>query len=175
MTEFSQGGNEVSESDGYLDLGALKLPMHEGLEITMDMDQETGRAHSIALVLGSSMAEVQIFARAKDELMWPDTRESLVTGLREQGVASEIAIGRFGSEVQCTMPTTDFAGNNIMQSVRFIGIDGDRWFMRLAVSGSATVDETEIAEFDDLISRLEVVRGDGAMSPGASLEFILPE
>lgn len=175
MTDFSQEHNLVPASDGLLDLGALKVPMLEGLEITMNIDQETGRGVSVALVFGSSMADIQIFARAKDELQWPETREGLVAGLREQGVASEVVIGRFGSEVHCTMPTTDFDGNNIMQSVRFIGIDGDRWFLRIAISGSATVDEREIAAFDQLIAGLEVVRGDDAMSPGEPLEFTVPQ
>jgi len=175
MTEGSDGGYAMPASDDLLDLGAIKVPMLEGLEISLNIDQDTMRGISVALIYGASMADVQVFARAKDELLWPGTRDGLVAGLSEQGVASEVSIGRFGSEVQCTMPATDFDGNNIMQSVRFIGIDGDRWFLRIAVSGSATVDEREIATFDQLIAGLEVVRGDDAMSPGEPLEFTVPQ
>lgn len=175
MTEIPAENHFLPASSELLDLGALKVPMLEGLEISMNIDQETMRGVSVALVYGSSMADVQVFARAKDELLWPPTRDGLVAGLSEQGVASEVVIGRFGSEVQCTMPTTDFAGNNILQSVRFLGIDGDRWFMRVAISGAATIDATEMDQFDALIAGLEVVRGDDAMSPGEPLEFVAPE
>ena len=175
MTSTPDESSIFPASTELLDLGALRVPMLEGLEIAMNIDQETMRGVSIALTYGPSMADVQVFARAKDELSWPETRDGLVAGLAEQGVASEVAIGRFGSEVRCTMPTTDFAGNNILQSVRFIGIDGDRWFMRVAVSGSATVDPIEMQTFDELIARLEVVRGDEPMSPGEPLEFRAPE
>ena len=175
MSEIPNEHYVIPASADFLDLGALKVPLLEGLEITMNIDQESMRTISVALVYGSSMADVQVFARAKDELLWPQTRDGLVKGLNEQGVASEVVIGRFGSEVQCTMPATDFDGNSILQSVRFIGVDGDRWFMRIAISGSASVDATEISTFDELIAALEVVRGDEPMSPGEPLEFTVPE
>jgi len=162
-------------SEELLDFGALRVPRVEGIEVRLDIDHESMQGLSADLVYGASMAHVQVFARAKDELLWPQTRDGLVAGLTEQGVATEISIGRFGSEVQCTMPAVDFEGNNILQSVRFIGIDGDRWFMRLAVSGAATVDATEIAAFDELIAGLEVVRGDEAKSPGEPLVFTIPQ
>jgi hypothetical protein len=175
MMQDSAADHLLPASEDLLDLGAVKIPMLEGLEITINIDQETMRGVSVAITYGTSMADVQIFARAKDELLWPQTRDDLVAGLSEQGVASVVAIGRFGSEVQCTMPVIDFEGNNVLQSVRFIGIDGDRWFMRIAVSGAATVVETEIAAFDELINGFEVVRGDDAMSPGEPLVFIAPQ
>lgn len=175
MTEGFNDGYAIPASDDLLDLGALKVPRLEGLEISLNIDQDTMRGISAALVYGASMADVQVFARAKDELLWPGTRDGLVSGLSEQGVSCDVLMGRFGSEVQCTMPATDFDGNNIMQSVRFIGIDGDRWFLRIAISGSATVDETQIAAFDQLIAGLVVVRGDDAMSPGEPLEFTVPQ
>ncbi len=175
MTAESNESHVLPASDELLDLGALQVPRVEGIEIRLNIDHESMQGTSADLVYGSSMAHVQVFARAKDELLWPQTRDGLVAGLSEQGVASEIVIGRFGSEVRCTMPATDFDGNNILQSARFIGIDGDRWFMRIAISGSATVDAAEIAAFDELIAGLEVVRGDEAMSPGEALVFTVPQ
>lgn len=175
MSDFPNEHYVIPAGTDLLDLGAIKVPMLEGLEISMTIDQETMRTVSVALVYGTSMADIQVFARAKDELLWPETRDGLVSGLTQQGVTSEVVIGRFGSEVQCTMPATDFDGKNILQSVRFIGIDGDRWFMRIAISGSASVDDAEIAVFDDLISGIDVVRGDEPMSPGEPLEFRVPE
>jgi len=175
MTDFSDESHVLPASDELLDLGALRVPRVEGLEVRLNIDHDSMQGLSADLIYGSSMAHVQVFARAKDELLWPQTRDGLVAGLTEQGVSSEISIGRFGSEVQCTMPAVDFEGNNILQSVRFIGIDGDRWFMRIAVSGSATVDATEIAAFDELVAGLEVVRGDDAMSPGEPLNFTIPQ
>jgi len=175
MSEISGQEHILDPSHELIDLGALKIPLIDGLEISMNIDQESMHGVSVSLVLGSSMADVQVFARAKDELLWPQTRDGLVAGLSEQGVSSTVTIGRFGSEVQCTMPATDFDGKNILQSVRFIGIDGDRWFMRVAISGSATVDPKEIDAFDDLVEALVVVRGEDPMSPGELLEFNVPE
>jgi len=175
MTHSSDENHVVLAGEELLDLGALKVPSLDGLEIRLIIEQETMRGTIVEFIYGSSMANVQVFARAKDELLWPQTRDGLVTGLREQGVASEVTIGRFGSEVKCTMPAVDFDGNNILQSVRFIGIDGDRWFLRIAISGSATFDAQELAAFDELIAGFEVVRGDEAMSPGEPLEFRPPQ
>jgi len=175
MTHSPEENHVVLASDGLLDLGAIKVPSLDGLEIRLIIEQETMRGTTVQFVYGSSMADVQVFARAKDELLWPQTRDGLVSGLQDQGVASEVSIGRFGSEVQCTMPAVDFEGQNILQSVRFIGIDGERWFMRIAISGSATFDPHELAAFDEFIAACEIVRGDEAMSPGEPLEFKPPQ
>lgn len=161
----------VLPADGFLDLGAVAVPLLEGLEISVNIDEKSMRGVGLRLTYGASIADVQIFARARNELMWPTTRDEMVLALSQQQVASQIVMGAFGSEVQCTMPTVNLDGNNMMQPVRFLGVDGDRWFMRIAISGAATVDPVDIEKMDALLSQLAVARGDQAMAPGEPLTF----
>jgi len=172
MSEFEE--IVVVATNGFLDLGAVSVPLLEGLEISVNIDQETMQGTGLGLTYGASMADVQVFARAKDELIWPTTRDELVSALAQQQVDCEIVIGVFGSEIHCTMPTVDFENNNVLQPVRFLGVDGDRWFMRIAVSGAAAADPADIEQMDVILSQLTVHRGEEAMSPGEPLTLTLP-
>ena len=174
MTDEESADYVVAASDAFLDFGAIQVPMLEGLDIALHLEHDTQRGVGLGLTYGSSMADVQVFARAKDEHMWPSTRDELIAALAQQQVSSEIVIGTFGSEVRCTLPTIDFDGNNIIAPARFVGVDGDRWFMRIAISGAAAVDRIEVDKIDQLIGKLIVTRGDAAMSPGEALTLTIP-
>lgn len=159
----------------YLDLGLVQIPLLFDPEIRLNIDQESMLVVGFAIIIGSSMAEVQLFARAKDELLWPEVRDDLVRALTEQGIQHEVVIGEFGSEVRTVMPLQDIDGNNVLQSVRFVGVDGDRWFLRAAISGAAAVSEIEINQMDQLIANIKVERGIHPMPPGELMTFSMPE
>jgi ubiquitin len=58
--------------------------------------------------------------------------------------------------------------------MRFIGVDGPRWLLRGLIIGAAA-NGTEPAEpFEDILSDVVVVRGDGPMPPRDMLEIRLP-
>ncbi|NBU32677.1 MAG: DUF3710 domain-containing protein [Actinobacteria bacterium] len=174
MTESLDSTGE-SPAHQIIDFGSLRLPLLPNLQISMNIDQETMQGISLGLALENCMADLQVFAQAKDELLWPGTRDSLVAALAEQGVDSEIVIGNFGSEIRTTMPYVDRDGNNIVQSVRFVGIDGDRWFLRIAISGTATFDDRNVAQIDELLQKIVVVRGEDAKAPGELLVLTFPD
>ena len=62
-----------------------------------------------------------------------------------------------------------------LQSVRFLGFDGPRWFLRGVISGPAAQDRDQGALFDALFADIVVVRGDHPAPPREQLEIRLPE
>jgi hypothetical protein len=58
--------------------------------------------------------------------------------------------------------------------VRFVGIDGPRWFLRGLFSGPATMDPAAAAPLEALIRQVVVVRGDHPVPPRELLELRLP-
>ena len=117
-----------------------------------------------------SIAEVQVFAVAKTEDLWGEMRNAIVSGLRDQQVECEVVEGRFGTEVRTVMPTVDIDGNAFVQPVRFVGIRGSRWLMRVVISGDGALSASnKNTEIDDVIAQIVVHRGNEPHAPGQRL------
>ena len=69
---------------------------------------------------------------------------------------------------------SDYDGSNVVQSVRFLGIDGPRWFLRVVVSGDGAFSGDIAAQIDELIASFVVHRGDEPMADGEPLPVVLP-
>jgi len=167
------------DTSSMLDLGALLLPNLPGLEVHLDLDPRSGAGKSVSLHLNMTIAEVQVFAAAANEDPWADMRNAIVAGLREQEVDCTVEIGRFGSEIYAVMPTVDLDGNTYVQPVRFVGVRGSRWLVRVVISGDGallTNDEiaSGVSEIDGVIAKLVVNRGEAPIPPGERLALRSP-
>jgi hypothetical protein len=60
------------------------------------------------------------------------------------------------------------------QPVRFIGVDGPRWFLRGVLSGAALEESEQAAIMEQVFQQIVVVRGDAPMPPRELLELTLP-
>jgi hypothetical protein len=157
-----------------LDLGALFLPNIPGLEVHLDLDPRSGEGKSVSLHLNMTIAEVQVFAAAANEDPWASMRDAIVSGLREQKVDCTIEMGRFGTEIHAVMPTVDLDGNAHVQPVRFVGVRGSRWLVRVVISGDgalvhANQENHALVEIDEVISKLVINRGEDPKPPGERL------
>lgn len=166
--------DEVPDDGTRLKLGALWIPTFPGLDVSADIDQENGELVSVTLILENSMAAVQVFAAAKDHDSWTELRYEISARLEETKVVPKIVNGLFGPEIHAVMPNYDEEGNVTVQQVRFLGINGDRWFMRITVSGDAAELGSAAENMDAVISDLVVDRGDTALAPGARLPIEYP-
>ncbi len=158
-----------------LDLGSLRIPSAPELEVRVEFEQPTMTPASVSLVLPHSIISVQAFASARYEDTWPEVRDDVVAELSKHDIETTVELGRFGTEIRTVMPSTETDGEVIITPVRFIGIDGDRWFLRVVVSGAGAVDELAHQEVDELIADIVVHRGDEPMAPGDALPIVLPE
>ena len=158
-----------------LDLGSLRIPSAAELEVRVEFEQESMEPLSVSMILPHSIISLQAFASPKNEDTWPEVRDDVVAELERHGIETSVVLGEFGTEIHTVMPAQDDDGSTLVTPIRFIGVDGDRWFLRIVVSGAGTVDEVSAREVDDLIADLVVCRGDHPMSPGDPLPIVLPE
>ena len=158
-----------------LDLGSLRIPSAPELEVRVEFDQETRTPQSLSLILPHSIISVQAFASAKYEDTWPEVRDDVVEELTKHGIETDVTLGAFGTEIHTVMPSQEIDGETIITPVRFIGIDGDRWFLRVVVSGAGAIDEDAAREVDDVVADIVVHRGVDPMSPGEPLPLTLPQ
>ncbi|MGO3210112.1 MAG: DUF3710 domain-containing protein, partial [Brachybacterium sp.] len=157
-----------------IDLGALRVPAIDGMELRMEVDQRSGSVTGANLVIAGSSLQVQAFAAPKTRGLWEDVRSSLRDSVVKQGGTAETRPGAFGTELITRLPVKRTDGRTGYRPARFIGIDGPRWFVRAILTGKALGDKEQSRRFETLISRLVVVRGSEAMAPQELIPLHLP-
>ncbi|MEJ5914200.1 DUF3710 domain-containing protein [Pseudokineococcus sp. 1T1Z-3] len=168
---------ELSDQDAArtrVDLGALRLPAVQGLELRLEMEEKTQRVIGAVVVLGPSTLQLQAFAAPRTEGIWEEVRAEIRGQVSRQGGAGEEVEGAFGPELLARMPVRTDDGRTGHRAVRFAGVDGPRWFVRAVFGGKAAVDQGAYAQLATLLRGVVVDRGDEAMAPRDMLPLRLP-
>lgn len=137
-----------------VDLGGLRVPVIEGAELRMDTDVQ-GEVVGITVLRAGSQMQLGLFAAPRAEGIWDEVRAELVDSIREGGGNSRQAKGRFGTELHGELAS----GRGKATPVRFIGVDGPRWFLRAMLVGPAATDPEAAKPLEDLMQATVVVRG----------------
>ncbi|MFI6322145.1 DUF3710 domain-containing protein [Nonomuraea sp. NPDC050556] len=154
------------ESDR-IDLGGLRLPSADDLDIRLAMvgDQPVG-----AIVLHEESAlQLHAFAAPKTSGLWDEARTKISAAVKEAGGSLEQQDGPFGPELAGQVNS-----EGSLERVRYIGVDGPRWFLRAVISGRAAMDEKVAARLEDVIRDVVVVRGDDPMAREESIPLRKP-
>jgi hypothetical protein len=156
-----------------LDLGGLRVPGSEGMELRLDLDEATQTVVAVSVVNGDSAIQLMAFAAPRTEGIWDDVREEIRVALASQGPVEE-AQGVFGKELLATLPVAGPQGQSGVQPVRFVGVDGPRWFVRGLISGPAARTAADAAPLEEVLRATVVVRGGDPMAPGDQLALHVP-
>ena len=166
---------EVNGLDGRLDLGALWVTGIEGMELRLEVEQESQNVVGVTAVLGESAVQLQAFAAPRSQGIWDDIRTEIAASITSQGGTADQTSGPFGRELQARMPGQAPDGRTVFSPARFVGVDGPRWFLRAVLSGRAAIDEDAATALLDVVRATVVVRGDEAMAPRELLTLKLPD
>lgn len=156
-----------------LNFGSLRLQVPEGVEVQVQADQASGRITQLSLRDGDSGMQLQPYASRKTGGMWPEVIDSLKSSINSSGGLVETAQGQFGTEVVAQIQTAG-EGGGALQPARFVGVDGPRWFLRAVFMGKAARDQVAATRLTEVLTSAMVLRGSGAMAPGAPLVMNLP-
>jgi hypothetical protein len=167
--------SDVEGLDGRLDLGSLWLTGVPGLELRLEVEQESQNVVGVTAVLGESAVQLQAFAAPRREGIWRDIRTEIAASITSQGGTADLTSGPLGAELQARIPGQVPDGRTVFSPARFIGVDGPRWFLRAVLSGRAAIDEDAASALLDVVSATVVVRGDEAMAPRELLTLKLPD
>jgi hypothetical protein len=167
--------SEVDSLEGRLDLGALWLTGVPGMELRLEVEEESQNVVGVTAVMGESAVQLQAFAAPRSEGVWDDIRTEIAASITSQGGTADKTSGPLGMELRAQMPGQDPDGHTVFSPVRFVGVDGPRWFLRAVLSGPAAVDESAAADLLDVVKATVVVRGDEAMAPRELLALKLPD
>ncbi|MDN2502621.1 DUF3710 domain-containing protein, partial [Nocardia nova] len=129
--------DEVAEilaeiSDQHLDLGSVLLPVPDGGQLQVEMTPD-GPPQAVHLATPHGRLTVAAYAAPKSPGQWRTVAADLAESLRADGAQVSVQTGPWGRELHAVTEGAD---------LRFIGVDGYRWMVRLVAAGpSGAADE----------------------------------
>lgn len=148
-----------------MDLGSVRVPVPEGGQVQVEMDQESGNVRAVHVVTPHGQVTISAYAAPKSAPLWPDVSEELAEQLRSDGGTVRRSTGEWGPELAVRM-------NDV--ALHFVGVDGPRWMLRGVIAGPQQVAESAPEILRDLVRATVVVRGDGPMPVRTPLTITLP-
>ena len=151
-----------------LDLGSLQVPTLPDVEIRVEADPD-GEVSAVLLVHGESGVQLGAFAAPRTEGIWPEVRAEIGEGIVADGGTILEEEGEFGTELLAKVSTPDGP-----QSVRFVGVNGPRWFLRAVFTGAAASDPEAEGVLTESLRNVVVVRGTDPLPVRDPLPLRLP-
>lgn len=157
-----------------IDLGSLLLTNIEGLEIRLQVDEETEAVQSVMFGGTEGAVELRAFAAPRGGDLWDEIRPRIAAEYAQRGGTASEREGRYGTELHCQLTVRTEDGKTATQPSRVVGISGGRWMLRATFLGKAATEPDMAGPWDDAIASTVVRRGDVAMPSGADLPLTLP-
>jgi hypothetical protein len=166
--------SEANPVRPYIDLGGVKILPRDGLQLRLEVEEETGRVVAVGLDYAGSTLQVQPFAAPRSTGLWHEIRAQIADQIQRQGGRTSERDGVFGPELVAQIPVAQPGVPGETRIARFIGVDGPRWFLRGVIAGDAAVDPSAAADIEDLFRSVVVVRGNQPMPPRDLIPLRMP-
>lgn len=165
--------SESTQVKPFLDFGSLRIFPQPDLRIRLDVNESTKKVLSVTLEIAESALQLQAFAAPRSSGLWHEIREQLADQIEKQGGRTTVVESDLGPQLFAELPVAE-GSNTGKRPVKFVGIDGPRWFLRAMVSGKAVSDETAWAAIEKVLRSLIVVRGNNPLPPKELLPLMVP-
>jgi len=159
-----------------IDFGSLLVPTAEGVQVQVSVVEN--QPAWITVVRGESGLQLQAFAAPKSGGLWDEVRQEIAAEVARSGGQSIEADGPFGVELVARITPTDPVHGGRrggLEPVRFLGVDGPRWFLRGLINGPAATYADQARPLERVFADVVVVRGDHPVPPRDLLEIRLPD
>ena len=155
-----------------VDLGRLQVPVGPEHEIQLVMAEQHGAW--VTVRHQDSEVQIQAFAAARRSSLWDDIRVEIAAEVDSAGGRSQESEGPFGTELIAEVPVEPGQPTSGLRLVRFVGVDGPRWFVRGLFTGPAAGGGEPAELLEEVFSQVVVVRGEHPVPPREILELQLP-
>jgi hypothetical protein len=153
-----------------LDLGSLQIPALEGVEVRVQANPE-GVIEHVVLVSGGGAVEFGAFAAPRTEGIWDEVRTEMVRDMTAAGLDVQEVEGKYGTELLARL--ADPQGQVV--DVRYVGVDGPRWFVKATFQGPVAVDPASSPVLAECLEGLVVIRDDEPRPVREPLPMRLPQ
>lgn len=162
------------EESGHIDLGSILLPPPEGLELRLQVEEQSGQVMSVILLGKEGALELRAFAASRGGGAWEELRPRIIAETERVGGKATEEQGTFGDEIVCLVPVKRPEGETATQASRISGHEGPTWLLRANLMGNPAVKADQAKPWEDVIRSVVVRRGAEAMAPGSALPLKLP-
>ncbi|MGV9719448.1 DUF3710 domain-containing protein [Nocardia beijingensis] len=155
-------------SEQRLDLGSVLLPVPPGGQLQVEMTPE-GQPQAVHLATEHGRITVAAYAAPKTSGQWRLVAADLADSLRKDGARVSVENGPWGRELLALTEGAD---------LRFIGVDGYRWMVRLVAagpSGAANDGSPLVKAARAILSETVVRRGEDPLPVRDPLPVVLPQ
>lgn len=166
--------SEIESKKGYLDFGAVLVPVTKDQKVRLDIDQKSKRVVSLTIAVGQASIQLQPFSAPKSGGIWEDVRGQIEESVVKQKGRVKQVEGRFGKELHARVPTVLKDGRKGWRAARFVGFEGKRWFLRGVIGGRGAIDRAAAQGVEDLFAQIVVVRGEEPLPPRELLKLSPP-
>ncbi len=161
-----------------IDLGTLILTPWDGLNLQLQVDEQTQKVLAVVGVWGESGLEVAIFAAPSSAGLADSMREEAAAEAVAAGGTADVVVGEFGDELRRTIPQRGPKNEQLYHVSSVWYAEGPRWLLRGTLLGEAALTPDDLAvaaPFLEFFRNLVVRRGDSPMVPGEQILMELPE
>jgi Protein of unknown function (DUF3710) len=148
-----------------LDLGSVRLPVPNGAQLQVEMDQAGGGVKAVHVITPVGQLTVTAYAAPRSGGLWREISTELAEQLNSDGATVRTTTGEWGLELLAAVGEIQ---------LRFVGVDGPRWMLRGVVAGPPDRLENSTAALYELVRGTVVVRGTQPMPVRTPLPIELP-
>jgi len=161
-----------------IDLDTLILTPWDGLNLQLQVDEQSRRVLAVTGVWAESGLEVVLFAAPGTAGMADELREEAIAEAAELSGTTEVTDGPFGPQIQRVLPQPGPTGEQLFHVSRVWFVEGPKWLLRGTLLGEAALPdapESKAAPFVEFFRNLVVRRGNQPLVPGDRITMNLPE
>ena len=166
---------ELPEEDPTrVDLGSIVVPRREGLELQLQVDQQSQQVVAVVLADKEGAVELRAFAAPRNGDIWDDVRQQIAAEVSRRGGTATEAEGIWGTELRVVLKVTTPEGQTGTQPSRVFGIPGPRWTLRATFFGRPALEPSENGAIEAALRDVVVRRGSQPFAPGEALPLTVP-
>ena len=168
------GPFDVSEArtpNNAISFGSLLVSPREDLTVRLEVEESTGTPLTVTLESANSILQVVAFAAPNSDGLWAEVQEQLSATIT--GAGGSVSDGKSALGPYLLAELAQDGGTS--RRVKFIGVDGPRWFLKGTITGAALHDIAASDRIDELFRSLIVQRGEAPMPPRETLPLLVPE
>lgn len=159
-----------------LDFGSLVLTPIEGMELQLQVEQQSQTIQSALVMHEGAAIEIALFAAPAHGGLATEVRDELVTLTGEAGGTATVEEGPFGPQLFREVEVTTPDGQRGLHRSRIWLVEGPRWMLRGVLMGAALDEGTPGRELmEDFFRNLVVNRGTDPRAPGDLIPLTIPQ
>lgn len=161
-----------------LDLGTVIFTPFDGMNLQLQVDEQTNQVQAVLAAMGNSAIEVSLFAAPAQTSMIKEIRHDMAAATEQIGGTMQMGVGPFGTELRRVIPMKDTEGKDAFHVSRTWFAQGPRWLLRGVVMGEAALEtgtEGTSELFYEFFCNCVVRRDEQPRVPGDLIPMQLPE